>query len=247
MKTSHYSSCHFFHRSWRAFWGIAVLVVGISANAEAGYTTGNLLTDPGFESNALINYLNVLTPPYTTNAWGVENSVIVGAENGITPAGGTKMLGMNNAGAVVTQAWQLIDVSLYSTDIDANDVTADFTSLFNVPTSVAAALSAVDLEFYNSSHVAIGTNYSASKTLDALTATWEPLSLTNIAVPANTRFVLSQVMYNNVSIGTNRGYVDNTLLTLTVPEPSSIMLIAVGFFLLATRQFQSRKRVRILG
>ncbi len=248
MTTSHYNPCYFFHRNWRAFWGITVLVGGISANAEAGYITGNLLTDPSFESNPLISFWDILNPPYTTNAWGGENSAISVAASGITPTDGTKMLRMTRTGGNATQAWQLINVSAYSADINASNVTADFTSLFNVPASVAAGNSAVILQFYDALHAEIGTFYPASIFLDSITATWETASLTNILVPANTEFLLAQVLYTNVSIGTDPGYVDSTHLALTVvPEPSSILLFTVGFLSLTTRQIQNRKLVSIRG
>jgi len=220
------------HHVRRLIGTIAVLVAGIAGTAQ-GYTTGNLLTDPSFENNALIFFANIIAPPYTENAWGAENGSIVGAENAVTPADGSKMLRMLASGAT-SQAWQLINLNAYSTDINAGLATMDLQILFNVPATVAAGQSAQTLQFYDALHVQIGPLFQADSnttygSLDALANTWQPLNLTGIPIPVNTVYVLTQVYFGSVSIGLSPGYVDDAHLTLTaVPEPSSIALVALG-------------------
>jgi hypothetical protein len=80
---------------------LVLSIVGLTSSAaQAVYTTGNLIVDPGFESNPLINFALVLGPPYTTGAWSAEVGAITGPASGITPADGVKMLEMNDDGMI---------------------------------------------------------------------------------------------------------------------------------------------------
>ena len=207
--------------------------------AHAVYTTGNLIVDPGFESNPLINYALVLGPPYTTGAWSAEVGAITGPASGITPADGVKMLELSDDGLIATQSFQLIDVTPYSTDINAGNASITASGNYNVPQDVAAGTSAVNVGFYNAAHGFISSTQTTSSVLpgavlDNNPATWQTLNITSFPVPVNTAYLLMQPLFANASMvnaaGAHRpGYVDRTSLTLTaVPEPSTLVLAGLA-------------------
>ena len=224
------------NRSPGFFAGLAVGVAAIALTARIApaVTTGNLLTDPGFESQPLTSDVNVLGPPYMTNIWGDEASTITGTVGAVSPAGGVKMLSMTTDGLVATQTFQLVDVSAYSAAINAGNATVDMSGLFNVDKNVAAAKAEVVVQFYDSSHNVLPGSGTGLLTLDANPATWEQINAPTTSVPANTNYVLAQVLYINATMndaaGVNQpGFVDDTKLTLTTtPEPASLGLFAVA-------------------
>ncbi len=233
----------------------ALCLVGWGSHAQASYTTGNLLTDPSFENNPLSNYVQILGPPYNTNTWGAEMATISGVSDGITPANGSLMLNMADDGGATTQAFQLIDVSPYSIDINAGLVTVDASALYNVPAAVAAAVSSVSVTFYDSTHANLGFVITGSNTLsggfvDSNVNTWEAINIVGAAVPVSTQYMLMQFAYNNASMLDSQGlarsgYVDAATLTLTaVPEPSSVVLVGVGAVLLGVAAWRRKRGAR---
>ncbi len=227
--------------------------MGLGACAQASYTTGNLLTDPSFENNPLTNYVQILGPPYNTNTWGAEMATISGVSDGITPANGSLMLNMADDGGATTQAFQRVDVSPYSTDINAGLASVDASALFNVPHEVAAAVSGLHVSFYDSVHAFLGISSVGSASLsggfvDSNVNTWQSLNVVAAPVPVGTQYIEVQFAYNNASMidtqGIPRsGYVDVASLTLTaVPEPSSVVLVTVGaVFLAVGARWRKRK------
>lgn len=194
----------------------------------------NLLVDPGFESNPLTSYTNVLNNfPGFQGVWGHENSTIVGAENGVTPPQGSLMLRMDSDGLVTTQAFQVTDVTTYAGVIDSGSATLSLSALFNVDAHVPAAVGAVYIQFFGAANYGsqIGTGLSGPLSLDTSDQTWEVASL-NTSIPVGTRWLVSQVYYSNGSLIGNDGivhpgYVDAAEL-LIVPEPSTLGLLALG-------------------
>lgn len=214
---------------------VAIAVIGFGSQAASAYTTPQLLADPSFELQPLTTIGNVLNFPFQTNQWGDEASTITGPVGAVSPSLGAKMLSMTTDGLVATQTLQAVDVSAYSADINAGLATADFQALFNVDKNVAAATAAIYVQFWDSSHNYVGaTNINSVATLDANPATWEPISLTGVPIPATTKYLVAQVLYINATMndasGANQpGFVDDTRLTLTAtPEPSSLGLLAIG-------------------
>jgi len=206
-----------------------LVALAVSASAQA-----NLLVDPGFENNALTNYVNVLTDfPTYQGIWGDETSLITGAENGVTPPEGVDMLRMNDDGNVTTQAFQITDISYYAGAIDAGTATLALDALFNVDAHVPAAQGGVYIQFFSANNYGsqIGTGLAGALSLDNLDTTWETASIfTN--VPIGTRWVLSQVYYGDASLIGNDGvihpgYVDAASLRVT-PEPATLMLLGLG-------------------
>ena len=227
---------------------LRILATGIlffaAASTAKAYTTGNLVVDPSFESNPLIPYVQILGPPYTTGSWGAEMATISGTASGITPASGALMLSMTDDGLIATQAFQLVDVSAYATDINAGLATVDASALYNVPADVPAGAAAVYTGFYNGANASIGS-FTIPGVLDSNVSTWQSLNINAFPVPVGTQYILMQVLYNNASMissnGASRpGYVDDAMLTLTaVPEPTSIALAAtafVGVLVMGTRR-----------
>jgi hypothetical protein len=218
--------------------GIAIAVGAMSIASQVNaaiYPTANLLTNPGFETNLLTSDVNVLGPPYSQNIWGDEASTITGTTAGVTPHNGKLMLSMTDDGLVATQTFQLIDVSAYSADISAGNLTASASAFYNADQALPAALAEINIFFWDSGENTTGpTNSTTAQVLDANPGTWEQLSVNNVPIPTNTNFIIEQVIYGDASLNANdgvvhAGFVDDASLTLdTVPEPTTLGLLAFG-------------------
>jgi len=218
---------------------IATTLLLAAASAPSAWAN---LVDPGFESNPLTNYSNVLTDFVTYQGqWGTEAATIVTAENGVTPAQGSKMLRMDDDGLITTQGFQVTDVTAYAGLIDSGAGFASLNALFNVDAFVPAATGGVYLQFFSASNYGsqIGTGVAGPLALDNSDATWET-ALINTPIPVGTRWLLSQVYYSNTSLVGNDGtihpgYVDAADLRIT-PEPSALALLTLGVLPLLRRR-----------
>ncbi|HVP12072.1 MAG TPA: hypothetical protein VMV94_12900 [Phycisphaerae bacterium] len=210
---------------------LAALVFTIVASAQS--VRANLLVDPGFEVNQLDTAYNVLNFFSTYQGiWGVEAATISGVDNGVTPFQGVQMLRMVDDGLTATQGFQVTDVSSYATLIDSGGATVNLSALFNVDKAVPAAISAVYVQFFTGPSYGsqIGSPLSGGLTLDISPNTWQTASLSG-AIPAGTRWLLSQVLYNDASLMgidglSHPGYVDAANLTIT-PEPAGLGVLAL--------------------
>jgi hypothetical protein len=220
---------------------VASAVFWLVVAAPLAPAWANLLVDPGFESNPLTSYVNVLND-FTTyqGIWGAEVGTITGVDNGVTPAQAAQMLRMDSDGLITTQGFQVTDVSSYAGAIDAGAAIASLSALFNTDMHVPAAQAAVYLQFFSAANYGsqIGTGVSGPLALDSSDTTWETAQVAT-PVPVGTRWVLSQVYYANASLigndGTiHPGYVDAADLRL-IPEPAALGLLAVGSLLLRRR------------
>jgi len=200
----------------------------------------NMLVDPGFESNPLTTAGNVLTNfPGFQGVWGVEAATITGVDGGVTPAQGVRMLRMVSDGLVATQAFQTTDVSSQAALIDSGAATVSLNAQFNVGSSVPAAGGSVLVAFFTAANYGSLTgNISNGMVLDNSSNTWETI-LVGGAVPVGTRWLMSQVAYNNASLVGNPGYVDAADLRL-VPEPATLSLLALGGLAIAGRRRKRR-------
>jgi hypothetical protein len=193
----------------------------------------NLLVDPGFEANPLTTASNVLNFFATYQGiWGVENATITGVDGGVTPIQGVKMLRMDNTGSY-TQGFQVTDVTSYAALIDSGGATVNMSALFNVDKNLPAALGGVAVSFFTTSNYAsnIPPYPISSLTLDNSANTWEPISVSS-AIPVGTRWLLSQVFYQDATLlgvdgNYGGGYVDAAGLTIT-PEPATMGLLSLG-------------------
>ena len=174
--------------------------------------------------------------------WGVEGTAatpdlvtITGVEGGVTPFEGVKMLKMlrMTGSSAAIQAFQVTNVTSYAPLIDTGGATINLSAFLNVDSEPTTARANVSVEFFS------GPNWPAdtlgyirhSITLDNDRDTWQP-ALASGAIPVDTRWVLSQVGYNNDLLGNDSGYVDATELTI-VPEPATLGLLVMALLSLA--------------
>ncbi len=212
---------------------VAVTFIGVPR------ASANLLNDPGFETNPLTTASNVLnTFALYEGQWGHENATITSAVGSIIPPQGVKMLREVSDGLTTTQTFQATDVSLYLTLIDSGDATINLSALFNVDSNVSAAGAGAGLSvsfFTGDTYSTLTSFLSGGLVLDNDANTWESISASG-PIPAGTRWLVSQVLYNNASLAGNPGYVDAAELTVT-PEPSTaLLMIASGAMLLLRRR-----------
>jgi len=204
--------------------------------ATHAFTTGNLLTDPGWDT-PLTNPLNGYIPVFSTpiyNTWGAEGGAVVGPEFGVTPLAGNGMLRVNQVPLVASQTMQLIDITAYALAIDLGLATVDFSAWFNVPDVLGGASGNISIQFRDTFETYFGPTISASSSsfggFDGLPSTWEQLAISNFTLPVGVRKIHAEVAYANTSLSPNfPGYVDVADLRLTiVPEPSSYLTMLSG-------------------
>jgi len=215
---------------------VALAAALLVATAAAG---DQLLIDPSFENNPLIGYVEVLNNfEKYQGIWGVENAVIVGATGNVIPPGGKKMLQMWDDGLIVTQAFQVTDVTAYSSLIDSGEAVGLLGALFNVE-NAPKARTVVHISYYSGpgGEFEIGTFWSLLD-LDADVTTWET-NLAQTSVPVGTRWVVSDIAYDSELLQGNPGYFDAASLRI-VPEPGSFLALGAGLGLLAGRQRSRR-------
>jgi hypothetical protein len=225
---------------------LAAMAVAIACMATPlmAVVTGNLLTDPGFNTpltNPFQGLGTVLGPPYNNNVWAPENGTAVASGSGIVPLEGNGMIEMNDDGLVATQTLQGIDLAPYAVDIAAGITTLNMSAYFNVPSGVSTGLGSVIVQFYDSSNAVTGSLVSVSNSpnpFDTNTQSWEQISIVGTPVPMNAARVVCQVAFNNASMGGHPGYVDAAYLSLgEVPEPGvAVALAGLGMTLLRRRK-----------
>lgn len=197
-----------------------------------GALGANLLTDPGFDSNALTTAFNSLNDfPTYQGVWGQENSTIVGIDNGSVPVSPFSQLRMDLTGGVTTQAFQTVDVTSYAGIIDANTAVLNASALFN--SNAQAALGGVYIQYFtgNSYGTLFGPLDSSIQTFDSTTTTWQSASL-SVPVPAGTRWIMFQVAFAEASLldaagVIGAGYVEDTYMEI-VPSPGAGALLGLA-------------------
>lgn len=114
--------------------GTILVALALAASAHA-QSTGNLIGNPGFETNHLVTW-SAGWSDFIGNAgvWAREGGSIVTAENGVTPHEGVRMLRMTKGFGSYTQAMQPVDVDggLAATLIATGAARARFEARFNV-------------------------------------------------------------------------------------------------------------------
>ena len=204
----------------------------------------DFLTNDSFELRLSSNFVSVLDTPFILDAWGAENSLVVTAENGVTPNDGLSMLRMSDDGLTVTQVVQRVDVSSFAEQIDAGNLRVDSFADFNVSSNVMNARAQIEVlyipEMLTGSLLdsALGLSRTAAF-LDSDPNSWQTLAINDSTVAVGTRSLLVHMFFTNDSLAGNPGYVDSTHLSVsTVPEPSCIGLSTI----LLTTGFSYRRR-----
>jgi hypothetical protein len=196
--------------------GVAIAIAAVPLPAAAT----NLLYDGAFDLNSPLTSFPAILTPFTAGQWAVESAVNTTTTSGVTPASATRMLQMANEGGVLTQAGQAVPISA--------GTYVTLSALFTTDPNVSGAIAGVFLDFYGATFgPPTGPELSATLNLDANNPDWEFLSVSGLA-PASTQWVVAQVTYNDASLGTNFGYVDNASLTV-VPEPQTWAMMLLGF------------------
>lgn len=211
-----------------------LLALAIAAPVSAN--PPNLLINPGFEDNVLEGYRHVLGN-WVTGVWGVESATIVtGAVGNVSPFDGDNMLCMTDDGLIATQAFQLTRVpNRFHKIIDKGFGEVKLEAWFNSE-SVAAASAAVQLYFFGEGdrwNNNIGTAH-AGLVLPNNPADWNGISL-NRMVPPETRWIVSEVLFGNASMGGQPGYVDAVSL-MVVPAPASAALMGLAALVAVRRR-----------
>jgi hypothetical protein len=209
-----------------------LLAIGLASTIAFAPTTAcaNLLIEGAFDLNSpLTNFSAVLGPPFHAGQWAVENAQNLSGlqPDGVMPQSDGRMLCMLDDGLVLTQAGQAVPVIAGTEYV----LGASFTT----GTNVSGAIGGLILTFYGGNVNTLLADFELPVSLNADTA-WQSFSLKAVA-PTGSKWVVAQVDYNNASLGTNTGYVDNASLT-AVPEPVSMALLGVGLgvLLLARRK-----------
>lgn len=203
--------------------------------------SANLLVDPGFETNPLTTASNVLNNfALFEGQWGDENATITAAVGSIIPPQGAKMLREVSSGGTATQTFQATDVTSYLALIDSGDATINLSALFNVDSIVSAAGAGLSVQFFTGANYGtLTSSLSGGLVLDTDADTWQSISASG-AIPVGTRWLVSQVLYNNASLAGNPGFVDAAELTV-VPEPTSLACLVWGAAILGMRRARSAK------
>ena len=95
----------------------------------------------------------------------------------------------------------------------------------------------------DSSHTFLApTNINSQMIFDNNPSTWQLVSVSNIPIPINTKYLVQQVDYVDSTIvdasgADQAGYVDDASITLTtVPEPASMGLMICGAAVVSRRR-----------
>lgn len=222
------------------------LVLGVSVLCVRPIEAGtNLIVNGSFETEEV----TVGGEPRSYGDWEGDFTDIVGAENGVAPADGARMLRFiytlrdgPNAVSGQSNLWQVIDVSAHAQQIAEGHATARATMKVNrialdaqTDTQFDVRLGAYDglaNSFPEQNEHTELVQQLSSVFSDADTATWETVTV-ELPLPANTDFIaiaLAAVedVYNDGDGDEFDGhYCDDVQVTI-IPEPSSYVLLLTG-------------------
>lgn len=222
-------------RGWRSCVAAAAVVASAATGAQAALTP-NLLVDPSFENPVLTVHTQINNAPFLTGVWGSENGGnVTGPVNGVSPASGARMHRQNLTGGSATQTWQRVNVSAYSTAINAGNATVNASALFNASSGLPAPSGAIRVFFHDATNALLSPpSAAAGLTLVAHPGVWQSASVSVVSVPVNTHSIRLELAYGTASMTTGPftslpTFFDDAMLQLdVVPEPSSLALGAVA-------------------
>lgn len=190
-----------------------------------------VLTNPGFETPTTTSASNVLNNfPGFAGVWGPEMGSITTATLGVTPFAGSRMLRMTDDGLTYTQTFQAIDVTSFSGLINSGQAQLTASAWLNTNGGYTGAFALVNVMYFSGPAwgTMTGNSGNGTLTLDANPQTWESASVTSM-IPVGTTWLVYQVAYQNASIGTNTGFVDNAGLDIVqVPAPGALALLGLA-------------------
>lgn len=213
--------------------GLAAVILAVLCAAATAQT--NLLVDPGFETQPLLTYGNVLFNG-TLGRWGAEAATLSGPDpSGSNPLGGSQMLRMTDSGGATTKTVQITDVASSLSLIDGGGATATLSAFFDDVDNLPLSNATISLYFFDASRVSTGSPISTSLTLNGFPNDWEQIS-TSGAIPIGTRLLISEVRFDDALLSGYPGFVDQASLTIA-PEPSAtLFLLGSGTMFLVRRR-----------
>ncbi len=194
-----------------------VLTVGaFSWSSNFGECEPLTIEDGSFETGALGDYTTVLNNfAGNVGTWGDEVAAIVsGPSDGVSPRTGSKMLRLTNDQNVVSQVVQAVPLGSLADLVDAGLLTANFGGYFSASNGVPAAGIYTMIRFYSSGSLSSQTGVvSQSRLLDASPGSWQKLDV-ETPIPAGARWMVVEAGFNNASIGSAAGYMDDAALCI---------------------------------
>lgn len=225
---------------WRLAVSIAVLL-GMSSSASAG----NVLVNGGFETDVSIP----TSMPTGYGYWSHDVASIVGASNGIVPYEGSRMVQFINTSpsgpsptGVGCELHQLVDLSSFSVLVSSGTAVANATALVNrvAGDTQTDTLFVLDIRAYAGLPSSFPSQFNVSEVAmvrdDVLTdddaATWESLSA-SLLIPDNChflaiRFMAEEDVFNDPTGTEFDGHYGDLVTMGIVPEPATLLLLALG-------------------
>ena len=189
-----------------------------------------------------------LNDPTSFGVWSGNGTRSVIAQDGVTPFDGSRMLQFVSATSnfigstsVGSELYQLFDLQSFSSAINSGMATASASSYYNR----IAGDSQTDTEFRVSIlfHSGTAASFNPNSPLsaegttiatDGDVSTWELASVSAVQIPAGSDYLAVQIraienVFNDPSVVEFDGhFADLVSLSITIPEPSSLVLLTLG-------------------
>ena len=221
----------------RAAWSAIACATAVTATAQVVITTPNLLTNPGAETGSLAGW-TIIGGPQTTVP-SVDSGTY---DPGYNPHTGLyQFVGDHYPGGGGAQGYlkQTVDVSWWSSSIDLGGGRANLSFWeHSYDQGNTSDYAHVMLTYLDSGGVTLGS--AASPDFSSRFA-WTNFTGT-YAIPAGTRSIVYTMSFYRANNGGSYidSFLDDNLLTVTVPEPASTAL--AGGLALATLGIWRRQR-----
>ncbi|MBP63763.1 MAG: hypothetical protein CMJ62_19735 [Planctomycetaceae bacterium] len=215
-------------RDWRpseiaaSILAIAILSFLVPLAQAKASRSGNLLTDPGFnsESQPLLPYTDTALNRWL--AWSTAD-FLFGEGQVVSPNEGNGMLQVPDLSTDPARVRQVVDVSNFAADIDDGRVYGTLLADFNAEFS--GVLGGSVLSAYGPGTVGVSASFLEKQVnvefLDDLSSSWETRGVGEdftFLLPRSTRNLEARLQFSNTNIIQN-GYLDNTSVELSVLPP----------------------------